>query len=83
MSCWEPDHYPLNRSSRTLSKPTQEIEMVRLSVHSVETERLSLIMLTNVWPFFKTPLLGLDSAQNDVTADMRSFAMCPLHLRQA
>lgn len=48
MSCWEPDHYPLNRSSHTSSKPTQEIKMVQLSLYGIKTERLSLITLTNV-----------------------------------
>lgn len=71
MSCWEPDHYPLNRSSHTASKPTQEIKMVRLSIQSIEAERPSLIMLTNVRPSFRTPQLGLSNVQND--ADRRSF----------
>lgn len=48
MSCWEPDHYPLNRSSHTSSKPTQEIKMLRLSLCRIKTERLSLVTLTNV-----------------------------------
>lgn len=86
MSCWEPDHYPLNRSSHTSSKPMQEIKMVRLSLYRIETERLSLVTLTNVWalwPFFRTTLLGLASAQNDVAADLCPFNTCPLHPRQA
>lgn len=83
MPCWEPDDYPLNRSSHTVSKPAcmQEIKIVWLSGNRIKTEQLLLMMLVNVWTlwsFLRTQCLSSLALK---TTNLRPFILVKLKLQ--